>query len=319
MKRRLRFVDSHTGGEPTRVLLDGIPRPAHGGIGDGWRELAAEHGALLSATVNEPRGSDILVGAVYWPPSDAASAGDVLFFNNVGALGMCGHGTIGLVASLAHLGLLAPGAHTLHTPVGAVRALLRDDGEVVIDNVPAYRHRQGVALDVAGHGRIMGDVAWGGNWFYIAEYEHGRIELAQREPLTELCWAIRAELRARGITGRDGAEIDHIELASARDATPGNDSRNFVLCPGKAYDRSPCGTGTSARLACLAADGALAPGQTWRQQGITGSVFEGRYAVGGVDAAGVAWIRPQIAGRAQVTALGELIVDDAELGVSRWG
>jgi 4-hydroxyproline epimerase len=318
MSRRIRFIDSHTGGEPTRVLLDGIPRPARGGIADGWRELAAEHGALLSATVNEPRGSDILVGAVYWPPRDAASAGEVLFFNNVGLLGMCGHGTIGLLASLAHLGLIAPGVHELHTPVGAVRAQLRDDGEVVVDNVPAYRHRQGVAIDVAGYGRVVGDVAWGGNWFFIVEHDGDRLELAHRERLTELCWAIRGALRARGISGHDGAEIDHIELASARDATPGNDSRNFVLCPGKAYDRSPCGTGTSAKLACLAADGQLEPGRTWRQQGITGSVFEASFAPGGVDRDGVAWIRPRIAGRAQVTAVGELYVDEAELAACRW-
>jgi 4-hydroxyproline epimerase len=319
MMRRLRFIDSHTGGEPTRVLLDGVPRPARGGIGEGYREIAAEHGALLSATVNEPRGSDILVGAVYWPPRDAGSAGDVLFYNNVGLLGMCGHGTIGLIASLAHLGLIAPGAHTLHTPVGAVRAQLREDGEVVVDNVAAYRHRRDVAIDVAGYGRVVGDVAWGGNWFFIVEHDGERLELANRERLTELCWAIRGELRARGISGRDGAEIDHIELASARDATPGNDSRNFVLCPGKAYDRSPCGTGTSAKLACLAADDRLEPGRSWRQQSITGSVFEASFEPGGVDDAGVAWIRPRIGGRAQVTAVGELLVDDAELAACGWG
>ena len=318
MTRRLRFIDSHTGGEPTRVLLDGIARP-RGDIDQWYRTIEAEHGSLLAATVNEPRGSDILVGAVYWPPNAPGSAGDVLFFNNVGLLGMCGHGTIGLVASLAELGQLAPGTHRLHTPVGAVRVQLRDDGSVAIDNVAAYRHRQGVAIDVAGHGRFVGDVAWGGNWFYIVEHERDRLELGERDRLTELCWAIRAELRARGITGRDGAEIDHIELSSARDAAPGNDATNFVLCPGKAYDRSPCGTGTSARLACLAADGLLAPGHVWRQQGITGSVFEASYDERGVDAAGVAWIRPRIVGRAQVTALGELLIDDAELAQRRWG
>ncbi len=318
MSRRLRFVDSHTGGEPTRLLLDGIPKPGVGEIREWYLEVRRTHGWLLAAAVNEPRGSDILVGGVYWPAADAASAGEVMFFNNVGLLGMCGHGTIGLVATLAHLGRLGPGRHTLQTPVGEVRALLHDDGSVSVENVPAFRHRKDVAVDVPGYGHFVGDVAWGGNWFYIVEHAQDRIDLSNRDLLTELCWAIRIELRARGITGRGGTEIDHIELSSARDAAPGNDARNFVLCPGKAYDRSPCGTGTSARLACLAADGVLAPGQAWRQESVTGSVFEGRFEPGGIDDDGTAWIRPSITGRAQVTAVGELLIDDAELAAYHW-
>ncbi|WP_031409558.1 proline racemase family protein [Thiomonas sp. FB-Cd] len=318
MTRTLRFIDSHTGGEPTRVLLEGIPRPARGRIREWYQEIRREYGWLLAAAVNEPRGSDILVGAAYWPPTESDMAGEVMFFNNVGLLGMCGHGTIGLVVSLAHLGRLAPGLHTLHTPVGNVRAFLREDGRVRVQNVPSYRHRKNVAIDVPGYGGFIGDVAWGGNWFYIVEHGQDRIDLSNRDLLTELCWAIRGELRARGITGRDGAEIDHIELSSARDAAPGNDAKNFVLCSGKAYDRSPCGTGTSARLACLAADGVLGAGQTWRQESVTGSVFEGNYESCTVDDDGVAWIKPSITGSAQVTAVGELLFDEAERAADRW-
>ena len=318
MTKTLQFIDSHTGGEPTRVLLEGIPRPSEAGIMEWHRVTSKDYGWLLAAAVNEPLGSDILVGAAYWPSIDKATAGDVMFFNNVGMLGMCGHGTIGLVVSLAHIGVLEPGHHVLQTPVGEVRALLRSDGKVRVENVPAYRYRKDVAIEVPGYGNFTGDVAWGGNWFYIVEHEQDRIDLANRDFLTELCWAIRGELRACGITGRDGAEIDHIELASTRDAAPGNNSRNFVLCPGKVYDRSPCGTGTSARMACLAADGAFAPGDVWRQESITGSVFEGSYESGGIDEEGIAWIKPLITGSAQVTAIGSLLVDEAERAAFRW-
>ena len=200
MTRRLRFIDSHTGGEPTRVLLAGIPRPTKGGIREWHQTLKSEYGWLLAASVNEPRGSDILVGAAYWPPSDAAAAGEVMFFNNVGLLGMCGHGMIGLVASLAHLGQATVGSHTLHTPVGDVQAFLLEDGRVRIENVPAYRYSKDVPIDVPGYGRFVGDVAWGGNWFYIVEHDHDRIDLSNKDLLTELCWAIRGELRERGIT-----------------------------------------------------------------------------------------------------------------------
>lgn len=318
MMRRLKFIDSHTGGEPTRVLLGGLPRPSQGGIRDWYRRIRDEHGWLLAAAVNEPRGSDILVGAVYWPSHASPVAGEVLFFNNVGLLGMCGHGTIGLVASLAHLGEMATGAYTLQTPVGEVHTQLLEDGRVRLENVPAYRYRKEVVINVPGYGTFVGDVAWGGNWFYIVEHDQDKMDISNKELLTELTWAIRRELQARGITGRDGAAIDHIELSSERDAAPGNDSKSFVLCPGKAYDRSPCGTGTSARLACLAADGLLKAGETWRQESITGSVFEGSYEGGGHSDDGVALIRPTITGSAQVTAVGELIIDDAERAAYLW-
>jgi 4-hydroxyproline epimerase len=224
--------------------------------------------------VNEPRGSDVLVGGLLQEPSDPTCAAGVIFFNNVGPLGMCGHGTIGLIVTLAHLGRIGPGAHRIETPVGIVTATLHPDRTVSVQNVPAYRYAKDVPVEVEGHGVLHGDIAWGGNWFFLVS-DHGQeLKVANVEALTDFTWRIRQGLERSGITGRDGGEIDHIELF-APSPNANADSRNFVLCPGKAYDRSPCGTGTSAKLACLAADGKLAPGAIWRQESIVGSIFAG--------------------------------------------
>jgi 4-hydroxyproline epimerase len=272
----IRIVDSHTAGEPTRVVLSGGPRVGSGALAERLRRLASEYDDFRSAVVNEPRGSDVLVGALLQKPVDPDCVAGVIFFNNVGYLGMCGHGTIGVVTTLAHLGRIQPGDHRIETPVGVVRATLHDDGKVTIENVVSYRHRAGVSLHVPGCGTVTGDVAWGGNWFFLVERAPLDLTLGNREALTEYTWAIRRALCAQGITGARGEEIDHIELF-VPSPVQGIDSRNFVLCPGKVYDRSPCGTGTSAKLACLAADGKLAPGKVWRQEGILGTVFEASY------------------------------------------
>jgi proline racemase len=302
---RLRVVDSHTGGEPTRVVLDGELDLGGGTVAEQLEAMRTRHDGWRSALVCEPRGSDVIVGAVLCPPADATCVAGVIFFNNAGYLGMCGHGTIGLVRTLEHLGRIGPGEHRLETPVGVVTATLHPDGAVDVANVPAYRHRTGVSVDVPGLGTIVGDVAWGGNWFFLAE-EHGlALELAHADALTTACRAIRHALEAQGVTGAGGAVIDHVELTSPS-PTPGVDARVFVLCPGGAYDRSPCGTGTSARLACLAADGQLDAGAPWRQESIVGSVFEGRYAP---DLSDPARVLPTITGTAHVTAESTMLLD----------
>jgi proline racemase len=250
----------------------------------------------------------VLVGALLVEPVDEACVAGVLFFNNVGYLGMCGHGTIGLVTTLAHLGRIEAGEHRIETPVGVVRATLFDDGRVTVENVPSYRSQKGVAVEVAGFGAVTGDVAWGGNWFFLTENAPVPLTLENREALTSFAMAVKAALNVQGITGANGGEIDHVEVFSPS-TVPGNDSRNFVLCPGNAYDRSPCGTGTSAKLACLAADGKLAAGQVWRQEGILGTVFEGSYRIGTGPQTQVI---PSITGSAYVTGEGRLLlqVDD---------
>ncbi|MBJ2177689.1 4-hydroxyproline epimerase [Pseudomonas veronii] len=298
--KRLHVIDSHTGGEPTRLVIDGFPALAGNSIAAQLDNLRTHHDAWRRACLLEPRGNDVLVGALYCAPVTPGATCGVIFFNNAGYLGMCGHGTIGLVASLHYLGRIEPGVHTVDTPVGPVAATLHADGAVTLRNVPAYRFRQRVAVEVPGHGVVHGDIAWGGNWFFLVS-EHGQaLQMDNVDALTDYTWAMLKALERQGIYGEDGALIDHIELF-ADDAHA--DSRNFVMCPGKAYDRSPCGTGTSAKLACLAADDKLAPGETWVQASITGSQFEGRYEWDGER------VRPYITGRAYMTADSTLLID----------
>jgi len=301
--RTIGVIDSHTGGEPTRVVVAGGPPLPARPVAEQLAVLRAGHDAFRAAVVNEPRGSDPVVGALLCEPGDAGCAAGVIFFNNVGYLGMCGHGTIGLLATLAYLGRVRPGVHRIETPVGVVAAHLHDDNRVTVRNVPSYRTRKGVAVEVEGHGRMAGDVAWGGNWFFLVEDHGEELTLANVERLTGVAWKIRQALARAGITGDGGQEIDHVELFGPSAVA---DGRNFVLCPGKAYDRSPCGTGTSAKVACLVADGKLRPGQTWRQESIVGSVFEASAEVVG-DA-----VVPSITGTAYVTAEATLILDDRD-------
>jgi proline racemase len=270
----IQVIDSHTEGEPTRVVVSGWPALESVTMAERREELRARWDHLRSAVVCEPRGHDALVGALLTEPVSAGAAAGVVFFNNVGYLGMCGHGLIGVVRTLEYLGRIGPGAITIDSPVGTVGARLHDDGSVTIRNVPAYCHARDVSVDVPGIGRVTGDVAWGGNWFFITHLDQPALELSNLDELTRLTRLMLVLLRERGITGADGAEIDHIELTAP--ATTGNaDARNFVMCPGGAYDRSPCGTGTSAKLAVLHAQGRLAPGAPFRQESITGGVFTG--------------------------------------------
>ena len=301
--KRLHVIDSHTGGEPTRLVLDGFPELTGATLADQLHSLRTDHDPWRRACLLEPRGNDVLVGALYCAPVTPGATCGVIFFNNAGYLGMCGHGTIGLVASLHYLRRIAPGVHTIDTPVGAVTAILHDDGSVTVGNVPSYRYRQQVAVQVAGHGVVKGDIAWGGNWFFLVSDHGKRLEMDNLDALTDYTWAMLKALEDQGIRGAEGALIDHVELF-ADDAQA--DSRNFVMCPGKAYDRSPCGTGTSAKLACLGADGKLAPGENWVQASITGSQFDCRYEWEGER------VRPFITGRAYMTADSTLLIDEQD-------
>lgn len=309
---RLSVVDSHTAGEPTRCVVEGGPELGSAPLAQRLETLRREFDGYRRAILCEPRGSDVLVGAFLLEPFSPACAAGVIFFNNAGYLGMCGHGAIGVAVTLAHLGRIRPGTHALATPVGTVVFQLHEGNRVTIRNVPAYRHRAAVTVQVPGYGAVTGDVAWGGNWFFLVGTHPYSLTLNQVEPLTAYTWAIRSALVEAGITGADGAEIDHIELfTGAHD--PSNDSRNFVLCPGKAYDRSPCGTGTSAKMACLAADGHLQPGELWRQEGILGTVFEGKYHFYDSPSPTEApRITPTVTGSAYVTGESTLIFDPAD-------
>ena len=303
--QRVEIVDSHTGGEPTRVVISGGPDLGEGTIKERAERFHAQFDSFRSAVVNEPRGSDVLVGALLLKPADSNCVAGVIFFNNVGTLHMCGHGTIGLIVTLQYLGRIRAGEHRIETPVGVVTATLHENNEVSVRNVESHRLAKDVRVQVDGIGEITGDIAWGGNWFFLVADHGQKLQLANIDRLTDITWRIRQALKARGITGSSGAEIDHVELFGPPcDAK--NHSRNFVLCPGKAYDRSPCGTGTSAKLACLYADGKLKPGEIWRQESILGSVFEGSVSI--VDGE----VIPTIKGSAFITAESTLIFDERD-------
>lgn len=309
--RRIQVLDSHTGGEPTRLVLSGGPYLGGGSLAEQRERFRQEHDAFRRALACEPRGSEAMVGALLLPPSQPNFLCGVIFFNNVGYLGMCGHGTIGLVSSLAYLGRITAGSYAIETPVGVVQTELHPDGLVSVHNVAAYRYLKEVTVQVEGYGAVSGDVAWGGNWFFLTEQSPYPIHSQNIEALTHYAWKVREALSEAGIRGQAGAEIDHIELVSPS-PTPGLSARNFVLCPGKAFDRSPCGTGTSAKLACLAQDGKLAPGEVWRQESVIGSVFMASYRQ---DAQGNIW--PTISGRAHPTAESTLLIDPTD--ALAWG
>ena len=302
--KTVRVIDSHTAGEPTRVVVEGAPDLGRADLATRRERFRQQHDDFRSGVVNEPRGSDVIVGALLCEPVDRSCAAGVIFFNNVGVIGMCGHGTIGLAVTLAHLGRIRPGVHRIETPVGVVSVELHDRHRVTVANVPSYRLADDARIDVPGYGAVTGEVAWGGNWFFLVASPGIDIAPQNIARLTHFSQAVRASIDAQGIRGDDGGEIDHVEVyAPLEDATKG--TRNFVLCPGNAYDRSPCGTGTSAKLACLSARGELEPGETWRQQSVIGTVFEAAYATGERGR-----VLPRITGSAYVTAESTLIFDD---------
>lgn len=303
--RRIQVIDSHTGGEPTRVVVDGGPDLGVGSMAERCDRFRQHHDDFRSAVVNEPRGSDAMVGALLCPPNDPACAAGAIYFDNVQTIGMCGHGTMGLAVSLAHLGRIGIGRHRLETPVGVVAFEYAGGNTVAVENVPSYRHAAGIRVQAAPFGAVVGDVAWGGNWFFIVDDHGQRLELGNVTQLTAFAWAIRRELERQAVTGADGREIDHIILLGPPHSTDA-DSRNFVFCPGGAYDRSPCGTGTSALLSCLYADGKLRPGQVWRQESIVGSIFTGTIQPEGDK------VLPRITGSAHVTAEATLLLDPAD-------
>ncbi len=308
MMKRIPFLDSHTGGEPTRLITSLPFDLGTGSVADKLSTLKTHHDDLRRTVLLEPRGSDVLVGAYLVPPADPTCQFGVIYFNNVGYLGMCGHGTIGLIASLAYLGKIQPGVIRVETPVGVVEATLHKNeageypNKVSVQNIPSYRHLTHVPVTVDGK-TIHGDVAYGGNWFFLC-HDHGlEVNMQNLEALTEFSWRVREQFTANGITGANGAEVDHVELFAS---TPEADSKSFVLCPGKAYDRSPCGTGTSAKLACLYGDGKLQVGQIWKQQSVVGSIFEGSVQSDGDK------IIPTITGEAWVMSEGTILVDERD-------
>ena len=288
----MRVIDSHTEGEPTRVILSGGPDLGAGSLAERAERLGRDHADFCASVVQEPRGSDALIGALLVPPSRPDCAAGVIYFNTVGNLGMCGHASIGTAVTLAHLGQIAPGLHGLETPVGVVEVALHSDHEASITNVESYRLHKDVTVEVDGLGAVKGDIAYGGNWFFLSRDLPCALDYANLRHLNDATLRIRAALEAQGWTGSCGAWIDHIILLGPSDTA---DARNYVLCPGGSHDRSPCGTGSSALLACMAADGQLGEGEAWVQESIIGSQYRlhfRRGSEGGVipTSRGRAWV-----------------------------
>jgi 4-hydroxyproline epimerase len=302
----MRVIDSHTEGEPTRVIVEGGPPLGDGPMARRRERFAREFDHVRRFAVTEPHGHEAMVGALLCEPHDPTCAAGVIFFDNAGFLGMCGHGTIGLAVTLAHMGRLRPGRHRIETPVGTVGVELADWNTATVENIESYRHLAAVSIEVAGLGTVRGDVAWGGNWFFLTSNAPCDLVPANIGRLTEASIAIRDALGDRGVTGKDGAPIEHVEIFASRRSSEAN-SRNFVLCPGGAYDRSPCGTGTSAKLACLHADGKLRPGEVWVQESIIGGRFRATFQPGPTGG-----VLPRIGGRAFVCAESTLIENPAD-------
>lgn len=304
---RVSIIDSHTAGEPTRVVVSGGPVIPERGASLA-KEFLREHADWMRCSlIHEPRGFEAIVGAFLCEPADESCVTGVVFFNNVDYLNGCIHGTIGVVCTLAHLGRIGPGSHRLETPVGVVTAELAIDGRVTVENVASYRYRDGVTIEVEGYGEVTGEIAWGGNWFFLINGQGPPVRPEAIEELTHFTTAVMRALETAGIRGRDGHLIDHIEVFAKPMIGVSADSQNFVLCPGKAYDRSPCGTGTSAKLACLAAAGELAEEVLFRQAGILGTSFEARYRR--LDDS---TITPIVSGQAWVTAESEIHLDPTD-------
>ncbi|MBB5063099.1 proline racemase family protein [Granulicella mallensis] len=301
IRQSVHVIDSHTEGEPTRVVISGGPDLGDGPLPERLQRFSSQFDHFRSGIVCEPRGSEVVVGALLLKPVQPDSSAAVIFFNDVGYLGMCGHGTIGVLTTLAHLGRIGVGLHNIETPVGTVQATLHQDGSVTVENVPSYRYRSKVEIDVPGYGSFTGDIAWGGNWFFLVEEAPCSLTTANRAKLIEVSTAIREALHANGVTGADRAYIDHIEFFSEPEDEL-NSARNFVLCPGASFDRSPCGTGTSAKMACLYDDGKLAPGTIWKQESLLGTVFQGSVREGSDGQ-----VNPSIRGHAWVTGESRLL------------
>jgi 4-hydroxyproline epimerase len=302
------------------VVIAGGPSLGNGNLHSQLEVFRSQHDSFRTAVLNEPRGSDVLVGALLCAPHDPQAATGVIFFNDVGYLGMCGHGSIGVITTLAHLGRVTAGTHRMETPVGMIAASLHADGAVSVTNVPSYRYRSGVEIDVPEWGLMHGDIAWGGNWFFLVADHHLDLHLHHRSALMAAATALRHTLDVGGIRGEGGAIIDHIEFTGPAE-DPANSGRNFVLCPGAAFDRSPCGTGTSAKMACLYADGKLKAGEIWRQEGILGTVFEGSVTVAGDILTSTVVtptvvtptnVTPTIKSSAYITAESTLLFDDRD-------
>lgn len=302
----MHVIDSHTEGEPTRVILSGGPDLGSGSLAERANILATEHQEFYRSVVSEPYGQEAMVGVMLVEPVNSECVAGVVYFDAASVIGMCGHGTIGVAVTLAHMGKIDIGTHKIETPVGIVEVTLSNQNTVTVKNVDSYRTQKRVSVDVKGIGNVVGDIAYGGNWFFLVDDSPTPVLPNNIRGLTEAGIAIREAIHAQGITGENNGIIDHIVLYGPALTQKGH-TRNFVLCPDNAYDRSPCGTASSARLACLAADKLLLAGHDIHQESTIGSSYTLSYQNTISPTSPKGSITPAITGQAFITREATLI------------
>jgi 4-hydroxyproline epimerase len=317
-------IDGHTCGNPVRVVTGGsIPRLEGSTMFDRRQHFVAAFDWIRTGLMFEPRGHDMMSGSILYPPTRPDCDVGILFIETSGCLPMCGHGTIGTVTIALENGLIepkVPGLLKLDTPAGLVEARYDENGPYVesvrITNVPSFLYGRGYEVEVEGLGPLVVDVAYGGNFYAIVEPQERYSDLSDVDPSDIQRWSpkLRADFNARHrIAHPQNPAIDRLThvLWTGRAQTNAGSARNAVFYGDKAIDRSPCGTGTSARMAQLAATGRLKEGETFVHESIIGSTFagriEGRSRVGDRDA-----IIPSIEGWARVTGFNTIVIDDRD-------
>ncbi|MCB1424971.1 MAG: 4-hydroxyproline epimerase [Zhengella sp.] len=316
-------IDGHTCGNPVRLVAGGGPLLTGATMMERRADFLANHDWIRTGLMFEPRGHDMMSGAILYPPTRPDCDVGVLYIETSGCLPMCGHGTIGTVTMAVEHGLVrpkTPGVLMLDTPAGPVKAEYTMDGESVrevrLTNVPAYLHATGWEVECPVLGPLTVDVAYGGNFYAIVEPQANYRDMADHSAADLIAWSpvIRQQLNERyRLAHPEKPEIDRVThvLWTGKPTVPGAHARNAVFYGDKAIDRSPCGTGTSARMAQLAARGALKAGDEFVHESIIGSLFRGR-----VEAEATLGERnaivPSIAGWAVMTGLNTIFIDDRD-------
>jgi len=316
-------IDAHTCGNPVRVVAGGGPMLPHAPMADRRQIFMRDHDWVRRALMFEPRGHDVMSGSILYPPSAPDYDLAVLYIEVSGCLPMCGHGTIGTVTAALEAGLVIPreaGRLALETPAGRVDVEYASDGpyvdQVRLFNVPSYQHAAGVRIEVAGLGEIVVDVAYGGNYYAIIEPQAnwagldsmGASDIQRLSPLVRR--AAQAAVAPMHPEDARIAGISHVMWCD-KPRDPRADARNAVFYGEKAIDRSPCGTGSSARMAQLAAQGRLAVGDGFVHESIIGTMFDCRVEAAAM-VGGMAAIRPSVAGWARVIGHNTIYVDDRD-------
>lgn len=316
-------IDGHTCGNPVRLVSGGGPLLQGATMMERRAHFLAEYDWIRTGLMFEPRGHDVMSGSILYPPTRDDCDVAILFIETSGCLPMCGHGTIGTVTMAIENGLVkpkTPGVLRLDTPAGLVVAEYRQEGEYVeevrITNVPSFLYAEGLTVDCPQLGEITVDVAYGGNFYAIVEPQKNFRDIADHSAGDLIAWSpvVRQRLNEKySFVHPDNPGINRLShmLWTGAPRDPQAHARNAVFYGDKAIDRSPCGTGTSARMAQLHAKGRLKAGDDFVHESIIGSLFKGRVERE-VEVAGRTGIVPSIGGWARMTGLNTIFLDDRD-------